>query len=232
MCVETPISTDAALFVYGTLKRGFANYARYLGVAESNAKATYVSDGLTLERFPMVVRPPNPATGSSGAPQLLDEAGNGSRVKGEVYLIDEDTLEAMDLLEGVHRGRYRRQYVHVQVETASGELRHMECATYFFIAEDPALKTLPHLENYTSEHNSEYISRPINDEILALCQKTSTLKAQSPKELSEILHSVSQISLASCSTGISSSESLPRLAEEAASDLELLTISDSQVLAL
>lgn len=27
----------------------------------------------------------------------------------EVYLIDESTLKAMDLLEGVHRGRYRRR---------------------------------------------------------------------------------------------------------------------------
>lgn len=26
----------------------------------------------------------------------------------QVYLIDESTLKAMDILEGVHRGRYRR----------------------------------------------------------------------------------------------------------------------------
>lgn len=228
MGVESAMNTDIALFVYGTLKRGFANYSRYLGVAESNTKAAFVADGLTLERFPMVVRPPNAATNSSGAPQLLDEAGNGSRVRGEVYMIDEDTLQAMDLLEGVHRGRYRRQYVHVQVETDKGDLRHMECATYFFIAEDPALKTLPRLENYTAEHNAAYVAKPANDEILALCRKPSTLKAQSAKELDEIVHSISQLSLASCSTGIMSSDSLPQLAEEEVTDFDLLTISDGQ----
>eukprot|EP00438_Fugacium_kawagutii_P003253 Skav226651 [mRNA] locus=scaffold1:152157:164318:- [translate_table: standard] len=100
-------TNDTALFVYGTLKRGFFNYARYLGVAESDSKAVFVGDGSTIESYPMVVRPPN-QTGSSGAPQLLDEAGRGLNVMGEVYLIDESTLKAMDILEGVHRGRYKR----------------------------------------------------------------------------------------------------------------------------
>ena len=48
---------------------------RYLGVAESEGKAVFLGDGCTVDRYPMVVRPPN-ASGSSGAPQLLDEVGH------------------------------------------------------------------------------------------------------------------------------------------------------------
>ena len=45
---------------------------------------------------------------------VMGEAGRRglSRVDGrKVYFIDETTLEAMDILEGVHRGRYRRPNV-------------------------------------------------------------------------------------------------------------------------
>lgn len=225
---------DTAIFVYGTLKRGFFNYSRYLGLAESEGKAVFVGDGLTIDSYPMVVRPPN-QTGSSGAPQLLDEAGKGCHVMGEVYLIDESTLKAMDLLEGVHRGRYRRQNINVQFKTEEGNLRHMECATYFFVAEDPSLQTLPWLEKYTSEHNSAYLAKPTSDEILNLCQGPSTLRASCPKERTKLLHSMSQMSLASLSTtgsskGVMSSDSLPQLADEAdlfvdaTCDFELLEI--------
>eukprot|EP00439_Symbiodinium_sp_Y106_P067133 s23_g11.t1 len=82
--------------------------------------------------------------------------------------------------------------------------------------------------NYTAEHNAAYVAKPVNDEILALCRKPSTLKAQFAKELDEIVHSISQLSLASCSTGIMSSDSLPQLAEEEVTDFDLLTISDGQ----
>lgn len=233
MCGQTT-TNDTALFVYGTLKRGFFNYSRYLGIAESDSKAVFVGDGCTIESYPMVVRPPN-QTGSSGAPQLLDEAGKGFNVMGEVYLIDESTLKAMDILEGVHRGRYRRQTIQVQFETEEGYLRHMECATYFFVAEDPSLQELPWLENYTAEHNAAYVAKPVSDEILSLCQGPSTLRASCPKERTKLLHSMSQMSLASLSTsgsskGVMSSDSLSPLSEaemfdQAACDFELLEIS-------
>ena len=234
MCGQTV--NETALFVYGTLKRGFFNYGRYLGRAESSGKAVFIGDGCTLENYPMVVRPAN-QNGSSGAPQLLDEAGKGFSVMGEVYLIDESTLKAMDILEGVHRGRYRRQTINVQFKTEEGNLRHMECATYFFVAEDPSLQTLPWLENYTSEHNAAYVAKPASDEILSLCQGPSTLRSSCPKERTKLLHSLSQTSLASCSTsgslkGIMSSDSLSPLADEAefldqaTYDFEVLEIGD------
>jgi gamma-glutamylcyclotransferase (GGCT)/AIG2-like uncharacterized protein YtfP len=36
------------------------------------------------------------------------DAGKGQQVQGEVYSIDEDTLHYLDIVEGVHRGLYKR----------------------------------------------------------------------------------------------------------------------------
>jgi len=159
-----------ALFVYGTLKRGFANYNRYLRMAEHNGKARYLSTASTMNPYPMVVRPADPAINSSGAPQLLDDPGQGFHVEGEVFLIDHDTFHAMDILEGVHRGRYCRRTIAVQLSEPRGEIREQECVTYFFAAADESTRSLPPRAAYTMEHNLNYLLKPINEEIAALCR--------------------------------------------------------------
>eukprot|EP00434_Breviolum_minutum_P034949 symbB.v1.2.030932.t1/scaffold3536.1/size54463/2 len=93
------------------------------------------------------------------------------------------------------------------------------------------------VQNYTSEHNAAYVAKPASDEILSLCQGPSTLRSSCPKERTKLLHSLSQTSLASCSTsgslkGIMSSDSLSPLADEAefldqaTYDFEVLEIGD------
>ena len=47
------------LFVYGTLKRRFANFVRYLGVACSHGGALFLGSGRTVPSFPLVCRPPD-----------------------------------------------------------------------------------------------------------------------------------------------------------------------------
>eukprot|EP00931_Biecheleriopsis_adriatica_P018992 TRINITY_DN13084_c0_g1_i1.p1 TRINITY_DN13084_c0_g1~~TRINITY_DN13084_c0_g1_i1.p1 ORF type:complete len:224 (-),score=38.49 TRINITY_DN13084_c0_g1_i1:97-768(-) len=166
-----------ALFVYGTLKRGFANYACYLGLAEAQGKAQFVSTASTFMQFPMVVRAPNPATNSSGAPLMLDMEGLGLHVDGEVFSIDEDILRAMDILEGVHRGRYYRRTIPIRMGESV-----LNCVSYFFAAQDEELLALPPLQVYTWEHNLAYLQKPINDEIASLCsgKVTSTCSRASP----------------------------------------------------
>jgi len=182
MCGAETREEAMALFVYGTLKRGFANHSRYLGLAESCGKAAFLGRAFTRERFPMVVRPPDPSSMSSGAPQLLDKAGQGCHVEGEVFLIDGSTLQAMDLLEGVSRGRYYRRNVAVSLQPGCAG-RWLECATFFFAEQDPCLSSLPHIASYSWEHNLAYVPKATSDAIASLCIEPSTLHQSGSSQL-------------------------------------------------
>ncbi len=77
------------VFVFGTLKRGFPLHdeglegARYLGAYR------------TVASYPMVV------ADRWFAPMMFDETGEGSRVKGELYGVSDETLERLDVLESM-----------------------------------------------------------------------------------------------------------------------------------
>jgi gamma-glutamylaminecyclotransferase len=95
------------VFVYGTLKRGFAN-APYLPPHRFAGRAT------TTEPYPLVV-----AHGWF-VPVLLDEPGSGRRVSGELLEVDADGLAFLDAFESVGDPRgYRRQTI--AVTTAAGD---------------------------------------------------------------------------------------------------------------
>jgi gamma-glutamylaminecyclotransferase len=87
--------------VYGTLKSNKHNHARYLSGCYALGK------GRTLDNYPLVI---------NGLPYLLDRKGDGHRVSVEVYRVDEDTLDALDGLEG-HPDWYQRKQVTVQLDT-------------------------------------------------------------------------------------------------------------------
>merc|ERR1711918_136073 len=98
-------TSSNVLFVYGTLKRGYTNYQRYLGPAERHKKAVFLGEAVTQERYPMVIRPLHMLPSTCG-PVLMDKVGTGSCIKGEVFRVDDDTLTAWDILEGVSSGHY------------------------------------------------------------------------------------------------------------------------------
>merc|ERR1719296_199485 len=106
MAADGPRRT--ALFVYGTLKRGFTNYERYLGVAETAGKATFMGEATTVTAYPAVVHPAR-----TRAPVLMDCPGRGHCIAGEIFEVDDDTLEAMDILEGVKAGNYHQKEIAV-----------------------------------------------------------------------------------------------------------------------
>lgn len=76
------------VFVYGTLKRGFAN-------SHLLDRATLIGAFRTLVRYPLVV------AGKYNSPCLLDLPDMGNRVKGEVFAVDDATLADLDHLERV-----------------------------------------------------------------------------------------------------------------------------------
>lgn len=162
------MSTSHAIFVYGTLKRGFTNHTRYLGVAEAEGKAAFLGEATTTASFPMTLRPPHLAP-ATNAPLLLDSEGEGEPVCGEVFEVDDSTLEAIDLLEGIRKGKYHRRSV--QVRLRGGGEQVIECGTYFFPPSENLL-TLPRLTTYGPEHHAIYSpSGPVKEDIRDLCRR-------------------------------------------------------------
>lgn len=89
------------VFVYGTLRKGSWNHgfmrgARFLGAGRTAGKYA-----LYVERIPFV-----------------DKDQPVSRIRGEVYEVDDTVLAALDELEG-HPHEYRREQVAVELD--SGE---------------------------------------------------------------------------------------------------------------
>jgi len=76
------------VFVYGTLKRTFPN-ANFLEEAE------FVGEYKTLDQYPLVIG------GEWNSPYLLNVQGKGHYVTGEVYYVNDETLDALDRLENV-----------------------------------------------------------------------------------------------------------------------------------
>jgi len=92
-----------ALFVYGTLKRGFHWHGKFL-----QRNADYIGKGKSVEKFPLVF-------GSSGVPYCLyDLKGSGYQVEGELYWVDEETLEGLDEYEGVIKKHYIRRKIKIE----------------------------------------------------------------------------------------------------------------------
>lgn len=107
------------IFVYGTLKEGFPNHFR-------NAGRRLPGDFQTKLAFPFyVVRLHN----EERAPWLVDKAGDGHRVTGQVFQVDSATLRAMDAFEevGLPCGYVR---VEVELELVDGASEALRAYAY------------------------------------------------------------------------------------------------------
>ncbi|WP_192035021.1 gamma-glutamylcyclotransferase family protein [Halomonas sp. YLGW01] len=117
------------MFVYGTLKRGFVNHAAHL------AKAEFVDRGTTCDAYPLVLH------GEDYRPVLVEVKGRGHRVTGELYRVDERTLDALDHLQRIndHDG-YRRRRLAIsdsQGNTCGAWVYMKPCAWVEDVRSDP-----------------------------------------------------------------------------------------------
>lgn len=80
--------------VYGTLKVGYSNYAHHLGTS------TYVGNGKTKDKYPLVV---------SGLPYVIERKGEGTNVSVDVFMVNDDVFNRLDGLEGHPRWYVRKQ---------------------------------------------------------------------------------------------------------------------------
>lgn len=91
------------VFIYGTLKRGFANHHYVWG------RIGYLGRCRTCTPYPLVVG------GKWFSPYLLEEPGKGHAVVGDLFEADAEALEMMDRLEGVGRPKgYLRDRIQVE----------------------------------------------------------------------------------------------------------------------
>ena len=116
--------------VYGTLKKDYSNYHHYL------SQSKYVGPGLTLEKYPLIIE---------GLPFLLNKPGEGHYVNVDLFLVDNDTLRMIDMLEG-HPSWYFREKI--EVDTQDGTV--LTASIYFNETEDTGI----HHREYTQEFRS------------------------------------------------------------------------------
>ncbi|MDM0034736.1 gamma-glutamylcyclotransferase family protein [Variovorax sp. J22P271] len=136
------------VFVFGTLKEGFPNFA-------TNKGARVAGDFMTVERYPLYL------VGERFSPWLIDAAGEGERVVGQVFEVDEATLAAMDELERIaEQDGYRRVMLDVEaLADGRGTVRRVHAYVkpreQFTVAD----ARLGPLQAYTREHAALYRRR-------------------------------------------------------------------------
>lgn len=133
------------VFVFGTLKEGFPNFATNRG---SRLPGRFV----TRDRYPLYL------VGDRHSPWLVDRPGEGERVAGQVFEVGDEALAAMDALERIHApDGYRR--VRITVESEQGAA--MEVFAYLKQAGDVVaadLRVGP-LDEYKPGHAALYRPR-------------------------------------------------------------------------
>jgi len=93
---------DHLVFVFGTLKEGFPNFATNRGVRVPGSFRTRAAYPLYL-------------VGERHVPWMLEDPGVGMRVTGQVFRVDEETLAAMDRLERIAEpDGYRRKLMELE----------------------------------------------------------------------------------------------------------------------
>lgn len=110
-----PDDAPTLVFVYGTLKEGFPNFARNPGRRVDGAYRTQ-------QPYPLyVVQLPN----EDRAPWLVDQPGAGHQVAGEVFEVDAASLAAMDAFEevGLPGGYLRSDIVVEAIDAPHAMLR-------------------------------------------------------------------------------------------------------------
>lgn len=98
-----------SLFVYGTLKRGCSNHAQLAG--QSFVGAARTAPGFRLFNL-------------GGYPALVAHPSDRDGVTGEVWSVDAECLQRLDVFEGVHEGLYRRAVISLQPPFA-GDVVHV-----------------------------------------------------------------------------------------------------------
>jgi len=135
------------VFVFGTLKKDFPNFYLNDGVKVSGCFQT-------VEQYPLYL------VGDRYSPWMMDDAGSGEFVLGELYQVNDQQLNILDRLERVNKSDgYHRASIWI---TEIGENRRQKASAYLKDTEqlDPAKVQLGPLSEYSLVHAASYRHRP------------------------------------------------------------------------
>ncbi|CAI5638298.1 unnamed protein product [Oreochromis niloticus] len=146
------------VFVYGNLKKGQPNNYRMFD--SNNGKAEYLGSAFTIQKYPLVI------TTEYNIPFLLNIPGQGHRVHGEIYKVDDQMLKFLDTFKSVPT-IYQRTVVQLEVKEWVGKMEGEEKLSPGSITEvfmytttsyQPDWPSLPCYESYDSEgdHGLKY----------------------------------------------------------------------------
>uniref|UniRef100_A0AAZ1X6G5 Gamma-glutamylaminecyclotransferase n=2 Tax=Oreochromis TaxID=8139 RepID=A0AAZ1X6G5_OREAU len=146
------------VFVYGTLKKGQPNNYRMFD--SNNGKAEYLGSAFTIQKYPLMI------TTEYNIPFLLNIPGQGHRVHGEIYKVDDQMLKFLDTFKSVPT-IYQRTVVQLEVKEWVGRMegeeklspgRITEMFVYTTTTYKPDWPLLPCYESYDSEgdHGLKY----------------------------------------------------------------------------
>jgi gamma-glutamylaminecyclotransferase len=136
------------VFVFGTLKQGFPNH-------HIIAQQSLLGEYETVQPYPLYL------VGERHSPWMMDQPGEGMKVRGQVFKVDEQCLAALDELERIHaRDGYRRQ--EIKVSSQQGTVK-LSVYAYLKPAHQLNKKTIRYgpITEYLLEHASQYRSRKI-----------------------------------------------------------------------
>nr|XP_020475307.1 gamma-glutamylaminecyclotransferase [Monopterus albus] len=153
------------VFFYGTLKKGQPNYYRIL--KGTNGTAEFLGSALTTEKYPLVI------AGKYNVPFLLNIPGQGQRVHGEIYKVDDKMLKFLDDFERAPTV-YQRTLVRLEVKEWVGQTEGEETLSLGDITEafvytkntyEPDWPSLPNYESYDAngDHGLQYVAREARD---------------------------------------------------------------------
>lgn len=135
------------VFVYGTLKEGFANFG-------TNAGRRVPGVFQTVQRFPLFI------IGQYFLPWLVNQPGSGEHILGQVFEVNEQVLKDMDVLERIDEaGWYSRAEIQVQA-VGMPNLAPVQAFVYFGANERLSTEHIHAgpLAEFTFEHNIGYLN--------------------------------------------------------------------------
>lgn len=139
------------VFVYGTLKKGFANH--YLMQDGRNGMARFITIGHTKDVFPLVV-----GTDAS-IPFMLPVKNQGKQVHGEIYEVDKNVLSKLDDLED-HPTWYKRSKCDIVTTKGTTGIQEgdiVPCFAYFLTDFKASFLSQDFLNEYTLECHQAYL---------------------------------------------------------------------------
>ncbi|CAH1110415.1 unnamed protein product [Psylliodes chrysocephalus] len=142
------------VFVYGTLKKEEPNHSWFSKSADGYFK--FIGNGKTTEAFPLII------STKYNIPFILESPGNGTRITGEVYEVDDKILADLDILED-HPNFYVREKFDVCLLNKDNSTAQVWI--YVIKNFNPKLLNEPFYKSYSSNgpHGKKYVERYLRD---------------------------------------------------------------------